>query len=78
MAAHNTLGKAGEDAVAEYLERKGYDILHRNWRKNRLELDIVDADSDCDPNDAVYHELSNPDMKMIETGVRRPDMPTES
>lgn len=43
-----------------------------------LELDIVDADSDCDPNDAVYHELSNPDMKMIETGVRRPDMPTES
>lgn len=41
MAAHNTLGKAGEDAVAEYLERKGYDILHRNWRKNRLELDIV-------------------------------------
>ena len=41
MAAHNRLGKEGEDAVAAYLERKGYTILHRNWRKNRLELDIV-------------------------------------
>ena len=41
MAAHNRLGKEGEDAVAAYLERQGYTILHRNWRKNRLELDIV-------------------------------------
>ena len=41
MAAHNRLGKEGEDAVAAYLERRGYTILHRNWRKNRLELDIV-------------------------------------
>ena len=41
MAAHNTLGKAGEDAAVAYLERNGYTINHRNWRKNRLELDIV-------------------------------------
>ena len=41
MAAHNRLGKEGEDATAAYLEQKGYTILHRNWRKNRLELDIV-------------------------------------
>lgn len=41
MAAHNRLGKEGEDAVAAYLERQGCTILHRNWRKNRLELDIV-------------------------------------
>ncbi|MCD8181974.1 MAG: YraN family protein [Bacteroides sp.] len=41
MAAHNTLGKAGEDAAAEYLERNGYTIRDRNWRKNHLELDIV-------------------------------------
>lgn len=41
MAAHNSLGKAGEDAAAAYLERNGYVIRHRNWRKNRLELDIV-------------------------------------
>ncbi|MGI6814934.1 YraN family protein [Bacteroides sp. KG123] len=46
MATHNLLGKAGEDAVAEYLKKKGYDILHRNWRKNHLELDIVAAKDD--------------------------------
>ncbi|MCF0255528.1 YraN family protein [Bacteroides heparinolyticus] len=41
MATHNLLGTAGEDAVAEYLKENGYAILHRNWRKNHLELDIV-------------------------------------
>ena len=41
MAAHNTLGKDGEDAAVAYLERNGYVIRHRNWRKNHLELDIV-------------------------------------
>lgn len=41
MTAPNILGKAGENAAAAYLEEKGYRILDRNWRKNRLELDIV-------------------------------------
>lgn len=41
MAAHNDLGKEGEEAAIGYLERNGYAIRHRNWRKNRLELDIV-------------------------------------
>lgn len=43
MAAHNALGKAGEDAAVAYLERNGYTIRDRNWRKNHLELDIVVA-----------------------------------
>ncbi len=41
MAAHNVLGRAGEDAAAAYLQQNGYTIRHRNWRKNHLELDIV-------------------------------------
>lgn len=41
MALHNRLGKAGEDAAATYLKKHGYNICHRNWRKNHLELDIV-------------------------------------
>ena len=40
------LGKAGEDAAVEYLTRKGYTIRDRNWRKNRLELDIVATKDD--------------------------------
>lgn len=41
MAHHNALGEAGEKAAAEFLEREGYCIRHRNWRKGHLELDIV-------------------------------------
>lgn len=43
MAAHNKLGKAGEEAAVTYLQKHGYLIRHRNWRKNHLELDIVAA-----------------------------------
>lgn len=46
MAEHNKLGKAGEEAAARYLEQHGYTILHRNWRKNHLELDIVAVQDD--------------------------------
>ncbi len=41
MAAHNKLGKFGEDTAVAYLEKEGYAIRDRNWRKNHLELDIV-------------------------------------
>lgn len=34
MAEHNLLGKAGEDAAVDYLERHDYVIRHRNWRKD--------------------------------------------
>lgn len=43
MAEHNELGKAGEDAAVAYLERNGYLVRHRNWRKGHFELDIVVA-----------------------------------
>lgn len=43
MAGHNELGQAGEEAAVAYLEKRGYVIRHRNWRKGRLELDIVAA-----------------------------------
>ncbi|WP_294628097.1 YraN family protein [uncultured Bacteroides sp.] len=41
MAKHNELGKAGEAAAAAYLERQGYVVRDRNWRKGHYELDIV-------------------------------------
>ena len=36
-----TLGKQGEDLAAEYLQKKGYRILQRNFRCRRGELDLV-------------------------------------
>ena len=32
MAAHNELGKWGEDMAAAYLLEKGYSILERDWK----------------------------------------------
>ena len=38
---NNELGKLGEDIATIYLQDLGYEILVRNWRSNRVELDIV-------------------------------------
>ena len=46
MAWHNKLGKWGEDVAAEYLQKKGWYIRHRNWVHKHKELDIVCIDKD--------------------------------
>jgi len=37
----SALGRAGEDAAARFLERRGYRILARNVRADGVELDLV-------------------------------------
>ena len=41
MAEHNDTGRWGEQKAAEYLERKGYRILWRDWRKTRRNADYM-------------------------------------
>lgn len=41
MAAHNELGRRGEELATKMLKDKGYRILERNWRFNDLEVDII-------------------------------------
>jgi putative endonuclease len=41
MAAHNKLGKEGEQIAEAYLSGKGYRILERNWRSHPFELDLI-------------------------------------
>ena len=38
---NNELGRIGEDIATVYLQDMGYEILVRNWRFERVELDIV-------------------------------------
>ena len=41
MAKHQETGKRGEQMANNYLLKKGYVILHQNWRKGHWEIDIV-------------------------------------
>jgi putative endonuclease len=38
------LGKRGEDLAVDHLSRQGYQVLERNWRCARGEIDIVAID----------------------------------
>ena len=46
MAYHNELGKLGEDLAVELLIDKGYDILERNFKYGKAEIDIIASKSD--------------------------------
>ncbi|MDL2288677.1 YraN family protein [Oscillospiraceae bacterium OttesenSCG-928-F05] len=38
-------GRLGEDAVAEFLEARGYTVLQRNYRSRYGEIDVIASDS---------------------------------
>ena len=46
MAAHNELGKWGEQIAAEYLQKKGYRIMFRDWIIGHRDLDIIAKQND--------------------------------
>lgn len=41
MAQHNQLGKKGEQLAVDFLLDKGYDIVERNYRFDKAEVDII-------------------------------------
>lgn len=41
MRSHTDLGKEAEELAVAFLQEKGFDILYRNWRYSRFEIDIV-------------------------------------
>jgi putative endonuclease len=44
---HRNLGMLGEDLASEYLKREGWQIVARNWRTRRGEIDITARDGKC-------------------------------
>jgi len=53
MAAHNELGKWGEDQAAAFLQRQGYRIIERDWKSGRRDIDIIATDG----NEVVFVEV---------------------
>ena len=58
-------GKAGEDAVFDYLQEKGYRILARNYRKKGGEIDIIAQDGDT----AVFVEVKTRKYGAMDSGT---------
>ncbi|MCF6243042.1 MAG: YraN family protein [Bacteroidales bacterium] len=46
MAEHNEIGVLGEELASKFLENKNYQILQRNWRWHKYEIDIIALDKD--------------------------------
>jgi putative endonuclease len=40
-AKHLHTGRLGEEIACEYLQKKGYQIIHKGWRYKHLEVDII-------------------------------------
>ena len=41
MAESHELGKSGEEIAYDFLIKKGFKILEKNWRHNKDEVDII-------------------------------------
>ena len=48
MAEHNDLGKWGEDEAALYYEDRGYEILERDWKVGKRDIDLIALAEDKD------------------------------
>lgn len=48
MAEHNDLGKWGEDEAALYYEDRGYEILERDWKVGKRDIDLIALMEDKD------------------------------
>lgn len=44
MSERKVIGRKGEDIATAYIKELGYEILERNWRYNRAEIDIIGKD----------------------------------
>lgn len=47
MSYNKDLGKHGEDLATAWLQKNGYQILLRNWKFGRYEIDIVAEKDNC-------------------------------
>lgn len=46
MATHNELGIWGEQVATDYLQRKGYVIMERDWKSGHRDIDIIATKTD--------------------------------
>lgn len=69
------IGSRGESAAAAYLKRTGMEIIDRNWRSGRGELDIIAIDGDelvvCEVKTRTTVACGTPEDAVSPTKQRR-------
>ena len=58
MDKHYRFGKEAEKQAAKYLENNGYEILERNWRFHKFEIDLI------------AHDFKNDEIIIVEVKAR--------
>lgn len=75
MDERAAIARRGEDAAAAYLERMGMQIVDRNWRSGRGELDIVALDGEelvlCEVKTRASESRGTPEEAVSEAKRRR-------
>jgi putative endonuclease len=61
---NKSFGNEGEDIAADYLKKEGYEIIERNYRFHKGEIDIVAKDNET--NYLVFVEVKS--RKSLEYG----------
>lgn len=72
MSAKQKLGKKAEESACNFLVEKGYEILERNWRFSKAEIDIIAKDKISDT--LVFIEVKSRSYNAFgepESGVSR-------
>ena len=75
MAQHNELGQKGEQAAVDFMEKKGYKIIRRNWTKHRHEIDIIAENEEyiifIEVKTRTSRQWGNPEDFIGKTKIRR-------
>ncbi len=53
MSKHSKIGEQGELIASDFLEKKGYKLLFRNWRAGKKEIDLIMLEGDT----AIFVEV---------------------
>ncbi len=92
MAKHNELGKEGELQAIHFLRKKGYEILEKNYRYLKAEVDIIARKKEIlvavevktrssnyfgDPQDFVNHKKIQLLLAAIDYYVTKRDLDVE-
>lgn len=75
MAQHNELGEKGEFLAASYLEQNGHEIITRNYRTGKLEVDLISQTKNyivfTEVKTRSYSDILNPEQAVTRRKQRQ-------